>query len=109
VLRYNIDRLWTIIAAEGVQLFMKNAILLAGNRVRVTSYGPFRGLQGIIQRVDVISDDLEDPFCFYSIALEDSVFRTPVWFAWHEVECIGFPASAPQQQRRVPGVESTQL
>jgi hypothetical protein len=102
-------RFWAIIAVKGMQPFMRNAILLTGNRVRVTSYGPFRGLQGVIQRVDVISDDLEDPFCFYLIALEGSVFRTPVWFAWHEVECIGFPVGASQRQRRVAGVESAQL
>lgn len=83
---------------------MMNAILQTGNRVRVTSYGPFRGLQGIIQRVDVISDELEDPFCFYLIALEGSAFWTPVWFDWHEVECIGFPASISHPQRQVARV-----
>jgi hypothetical protein len=92
-----------------MQPFMKNALLLTGNRVRVTSYGPFRGLQGIVRRVDVISDDPEDPFCFYLIALEGSALQTPIWFAWHEVECIGFPASAPHPQRQVSSVESVQL
>ena len=83
-----------------------NAILQTGNRVRVTSYGPFRGLQGIIQRVDVISCELEDPFCFYLIALEGSALQAAIWFAWHEVECIGFPASAPHPQRQVATVGS---
>jgi hypothetical protein len=92
-----------------MQPFMKNAILLTGNRVRVTSYGPFRGLQGIIQRVDVISDDLADPFCFYLIDLEGTTLQTPVWFTWHEVECIGFPASVPNSRRQVARKESVQL
>lgn len=88
---------------------MKNAILQTGNRVRVTSYGPFRGLQGSIQRVDVISDDLEDPFCFYLVALEGTALQTPIWFAWHEVECIGFPASVSNSRRRVASLESLQV
>ncbi len=88
---------------------MKNDILQTGNRVRVTSYGPFRGLQGIIQWVDVISDDPGYPFCFYLIDLEGSSTRMPVWFAWHEVECTGFPASAYRQQRQVASMESVEV
>lgn len=88
---------------------MRNAILHTGDRVRVTSYGPFRGLQGIIRRVDVISDDQENPFCFYLIALEGSTLQAPIWFAWHEVECIGFPASASDSQRRVASMETAQV
>lgn len=88
---------------------MQNDILLIGNRVRVTSYGPFRGLQGIIQRVDLISDDQEDPFCFYLIALEGSTLQAPIWFGWQEVECIGFPASAPHPVRRVASLEPVQV
>lgn len=71
---------------------MRKSVLLVGNRVRVTSYGPFRGLQGIIQRVDTIADDPEDPFCFYLIVLEGATTQAPIWFESHEVEFIGFPA-----------------
>ena len=88
---------------------MMNAILQTGDRVRVTSYGPFRGLQGTIRRVDVISDDLEDPFCFYLIALEGSTLQAPIWFAWHEVECIGFPASVSSSRRQAAGAGSARL
>jgi hypothetical protein len=73
---------------------MKNRIVPVGKRVLVTSYGPFRGLKGTIQEVDSISDDLEAPVCFYLIALEGATIQTPIWFANHEVELIGFPATA---------------
>lgn len=88
---------------------MKNDILLTGNCVRVTSYGPFRGLRGTIQKVDIIADDPEDPFCFYLIVLEGSSLQAPIWFGWHEVECIGFPASAPHPQRQLASIEAVQI
>ena len=49
---------------------MIHSIHVKGNQVCVTSYGPFRGLRGTILAVDQIVDDLEDPFCFYLVALE---------------------------------------
>jgi hypothetical protein len=73
---------------------MEQSVFPTGNRVRVTSYGPFRGLEGTIQRVDTLADDLEDPFCFYLIALQGATIQEPIWFEYDEVECIGFPASA---------------
>ena len=72
---------------------MRNSASLIGNLVRVTGYGPFRGLLGTIRRVDVIADDPEDPFCFYLIALEGATTQAPIWFECNEVEFIGFPAS----------------
>lgn len=77
---------------------MENRSVLLGNRVYVTSYGPFRGLRGMIQAVVSISDDVEDPFCFYLIALEGVTIPTSIWFACHEVEFIGFPATTLQSQ-----------
>jgi hypothetical protein len=62
--------------------------------VRVTSYSPFRGLKGTILAVDRIEDDLEDPFCFYLVALQGASLGEPVWFEYHEVELIGSLASA---------------
>lgn len=72
---------------------MSKSTPLVGNRVRVTGYGPLRGLQGTIQRVDMIADDPEDPFCFYLIALAGATTQAPIWFECHDVEFIGFPAS----------------
>lgn len=60
--------------------------LQVGDRVSITSYGPFRGLRGTIQLVDRIVDDLEEPFCFYRIVLEGASVLEPIWFEYNEVE-----------------------
>jgi len=60
----------------------------AGSPVQVTSYSPFRGLNGTIQAVDTISDDFEEPFCFYLVALEGLQIKEPIWFEDDEVEVI---------------------
>ncbi|HVB74892.1 MAG TPA: hypothetical protein VNE38_15175 [Ktedonobacteraceae bacterium] len=67
---------------------MGNHVVPVRNRVRVTSYGPFRGLEGTVQIVDQIADDLEEPFCFYLIALEGASIPQPIWFESLEVEFI---------------------
>ena len=72
---------------------MKHSIVPEGSRVRVTSYGPFRELQGTIKEVNSIGDEWEDPVCFYLIALERATILTPILFEYHEVELIGFPAA----------------
>jgi hypothetical protein len=77
---------------------MSNDVISIGNQVRVTSYGPFRGLKGTIQAVDRIVDGLDDPFCFYLVALVGAAITEPVWFEYHEVEFIGLPAVALQPQ-----------
>ena len=66
---------------------MDNEILSAGSRVRVISNGPFRGLKGIILKVDIILG-LEDgeTFCFYLVELEGTFIKEPIWFAYDEVE-----------------------
>lgn len=56
-----------------------------GSLVHVNSYSPFRGLKGIIQEVDTIFDDLEEPFWFYLIALEGANLKEPIWFEYNEV------------------------
>src|SRR6266851_4096024 len=51
------------VRTKGVPLpMLHNSLFPAGNRVRVTSHGPFRGLNGTIRQIDSIVDDLEDPF-----------------------------------------------
>jgi hypothetical protein len=83
---------------------MRNSVVPIGSRVHVTSYGPFRGLRGMIRAVDVIADDLEEPFCFYLIALEGLTFLEPIWFTYDEVELIGFPAVALESQTEFTSV-----
>jgi len=63
-------------------------LLQIGDRVSITSYGPFRGLRGTIRVVDRIADDLEGIFCFYRIALEGVSVREPIWFEYNEVELL---------------------
>jgi hypothetical protein len=60
----------------------------------VTSYSPFRGLRGTIQTVNTIVSDLEEPFCFYLIALEGTHIREPIWFEYGEVELVAPPSVA---------------
>ncbi len=55
-----------------------------GSLVQVTSYSPFRGLNGTIQIADTISDDLEELFCFYLVALEGTQIKEPML-------CSSFP------------------
>ena len=85
---------------------MKHSVVPEGSRVRVTSYGPFRDLQGTIKEVISIGEDWENPVCFYLIALEGATISTPIWFACHEVELIGFPATMLQSPTELPGDES---
>lgn len=87
---------------------MGNRVFSVRNRVRITSYGPFRGLEGTVQLVNEIADDLEEPFCFYLIALEGASILQPVWFESQEVELIGAPAvfqPAPERSGVVPARE----
>jgi hypothetical protein len=41
------------------------------------------------------------------IALEGATISTPIWFEYHEVELIGFPATMLQSPTELPGDEST--
>lgn len=71
----------------------------------MTSYGPFRELQGAIQEVISIGDDQEDPVCFYLIALVGATILTPIWLEYHEVELIGFPAEILKPPNELTGDE----
>ena len=66
-------------------------IFPVGSLVHVTSYSPFRGLKGTILTVDAIADDLEEPFCFYLIALEGTHIQEPIWFEYDEVDVVDTP------------------
>lgn len=66
---------------------MRYQLFQTGQKVRVTAYGPFRGLIGTIQIVDTIPSQAE-PFCFYLINLESAQTKEPVWFEYEEVESI---------------------
>ena len=59
--------------------------------MRVTNYSPFRGLRGAIRAVNMIDIDVEDPFCFYLIALEGLQLKEPIWFEYNEIELITSP------------------
>jgi hypothetical protein len=71
-------------------------VLSVGSLVYVTSYSPFRGLRGTIRTVDTIATGLDEPFCFYLVALEGARAREPVWFEYDEVESIVPPLVALQ-------------
>ncbi len=62
-----------------------------GSLVQVTNYSPFRGFNGTIQTVDAISDDRDEPFCFYLVALEGTQVKEPLWFEYDEVEMVTTP------------------
>ena len=76
---------------------MGEIVFPVGTRVQVISYSPFRGLRGTIRTVDTISDDLEEPFCFYQIALDGAFIKEPIWFEFDEVELIT-PSSVHLQE-----------
>jgi hypothetical protein len=73
---------------------MEQNIYPPGSLVQVTSYSPFRGLNGTIQTVDTIADDREEPFCFYLVTLERAQLKEPMWFECDEVELIASPLIA---------------
>jgi len=66
---------------------MSNEILPVGSRVYVTAYGPFHGLKGTVQFVDLIHCT-EDTLCFYLVEVEGALIREPVWFQADEVALI---------------------
>ena len=72
---------------------MKGHMFSVGSRVHVVSYSPFRGLRGTVQAVNTIADELEEPFCFYLVALEATYIQDPIWFEYNEVEAVESVAS----------------
>ena len=69
-------------------------VFAIGSLVHITSYSPFQGHRGTIHKVDTISDDLEEPFCFYLVALDGIHMKEPIWFEYNEVELVGPPLVA---------------
>jgi hypothetical protein len=43
----------------------------------------------------MIDIDLEEPFCFYLIALEGVQLKEPIWFEYTEVELLTHPSIDP--------------
>jgi len=39
----------------------------------------------------MIAAALEEPFCFYLVALEGVQIQEPMWFEYHEVEIVAPP------------------
>lgn len=73
---------------------MKQNVYPPGSLVQVTSYSPFRGLRGTVRVVDIIADDLDEPFCFYLITLEGTQMKEPMWFEYGEVGLVISPLIA---------------
>lgn len=85
---------------------MNNQALPAGSRVRVISYGPFRGLKGTIRKVDTIPGlDAGEAHCFYLVELEGTYIKEPIWFACDEVELVDCPSS--DDERDLVGVPTS--
>ena len=70
---------------------------LVGSRVRVVSYGPFRGLRGTIQTVHCLPP-VEEPLCFYQIALEGTRVKEAMGFRDEEDELLSSAASLVSQE-----------
>jgi len=64
---------------------MENDVFAIGNHVQISSYGPFRGLRGTIQTIHCLPP-LEEPLCFYHIALEGTHLKEAIWFSEEEVQ-----------------------
>ena len=60
-------------------------IIQVGEQVRVISYCPFRGLKGVVRKVDTLPS-ADEPFCFYFVALQGAFIKSPIWFEYDEVE-----------------------
>ncbi len=87
---------------------MNNQVLPAGSRVRVISYGSFRGLKGTIRAVDTIPGlETGEAFCFYLVELEGAHIKEPIWFACDEVELVDCPSS--DDERDGAGIYSTAI
>lgn len=60
--------------------------ITVGSLVYVTSYGPCRGLKGVIRAVDVMaSADEQVPLCFYLVVLHGGQVKEPLWLVHDDV------------------------
>ena len=64
---------------------MQNDVFSIGSHVQISSYGPFRGLRGTIRTIHCLPP-LEEPLCFYHIALEGTPLKEAIWFREEEVQ-----------------------
>ncbi len=63
--------------------------LKIGDKVRVVSYGPFRGLKGTIRRINCIDKSGDDAlFLFYQVDLEGAYITEPIWIQNEEITPI---------------------
>lgn len=79
------------VSVRGKAVFttMNNQALPLDSRVRVVSYGPFRGLKGTIRKVDTIPGlEASETFCFYLVEIEGTHIKEPIWFECDEVELM---------------------
>lgn len=79
---------------------MMDNVLRIGERIRIVSYGPFRGLRGTIGTVNTISSGSDKPLCFYLVKLEGAHIQEPIWFECDEVEVVS-PQKSDILLRRV--------
>lgn len=77
---------------------MTDGVFPVGSRVRVTSYGPFREYWGTVRDVHAMAVDLEEPFCYYLVALDNGQGKEPIWFEYSEVELITSSLVALQER-----------
>jgi len=75
----------------GGQHILEVEVFPIGSRVRVTNYSLFRGLRGTVLTIHMIAAALEEPFCFYLVALEGVQIKEPLWFEYNEVELVAPP------------------
>jgi hypothetical protein len=80
-----------ILRDGGGQHILEVEVFPIGSRVRVTNYSPFRGLRGTVLSIHMIAAALEEPFCFYLVALEGVQIKEPLWFEYNEVELFAPP------------------
>jgi hypothetical protein len=79
---------------------MGENVLPTGSLIHITSYSPFRGMRGTIRSVDTVSDDPEEPFCFYLIDLEGAWREEPIWFECEDVALVTSPLAALELVKR---------
>ena len=72
----------------GGQPILEVEVFAISSRVRVTNYSPFRGLRGTVLTIHMIAAALEEPFCFYLVALEGVQIQEPIRFEYTEVEFV---------------------
>ena len=73
---------------RGDQSTLSIEVFPIGSRVQVTNYSPWRGLRGTVLTIHMIAEPLDEPFCFYLVALDEGQLQEPIWFEYTEVELL---------------------